>query len=493
MKRSSQKKEPIWQQHLFWICVLGAFSIRICFLLSNQDRAWPFSIFYYGDSRHFYEQALNVLTGKQLENGIPFHPPAFPVVLAGLYRLVGANIETGAVSHLAVKVFLALINSFSVGFLAQTLKPFFNPRIIVISCTLFTLHFGYSVLAIAPVSEGLYLTLLMFCLWQTAQFWSNRAAPPYAQEILRCLVLGTLPLLRAESLFWVTGLWILPWIPVLRSKQFRRALVSMVFFLPVGFWTLRNYQSLHRINQTQSYSEPLPQWVPLTLYGPLNLALANHPGADGRFSPSLLSASDHLDLNNPQHLELLLHGQKPALHFIGNHPIDFLNLVLNKWALTLRVFNLGYGQTNFPNGLTGIRNPVDIFVGNKGWGLLSLPLFFWGIWQTRKNPKTKQWFAFTIFQSLYFLAITAFFFGYTRQGLLFFWAWLPFLAISLDKALDWLQRWIPAKITVWTIAAIVLCLSLWGTFSTRNFRASGPTLPNGKLNPDAEIQLEILE
>ena len=100
------------------------------------------------------------------------------------------------------------------------------------------------------------------------------------------------------------------------------------------------------------------------MYGPLNLALANHDGADGSFSPELLAAGDsaQLQLTNPEHLRFLLHGDRMAAAWIGEHPGAFARLVGKKWMLYAGALRLGWTQWNVPGGLTGLRRPVDLFV-----------------------------------------------------------------------------------------------------------------------------------
>ena len=56
---------------------------RLAFLSSNRDRAWPYTVFYEGDSRTFFEYARALLAGRLHDSGIPFHPPGFPGFLAG--------------------------------------------------------------------------------------------------------------------------------------------------------------------------------------------------------------------------------------------------------------------------------------------------------------------------------------------------------------------------------------------------------------------------
>ena len=96
------------------------------------------------------------------------------------------------------------------------------------------------------------------------------------------------------------------------------------WLLAVAPWAARNAVRLAEFNERHAgrLAEPLPLFVPLTLYGPLNLALANHPGSDGTFSPAPLTAGGGtmLDLEDPRHLEMVLHGQRMAWRWAREHP-----------------------------------------------------------------------------------------------------------------------------------------------------------------------------
>ena len=147
---------------------------------------------------------------------------------------------------------------------------------------------------------------------------------------------------RKDASRWRT---LLPWAAV--------ALVAAAVVLP---WTVRNAIRLGEAERRLAggLAEPLPRFVPVTMYGPLNLALANHDGADGSFSADLLAArgdSAQLQLTNPEHLRFLLHGDRMAAAWIGDHPGAFARLVGRKWALYAGALRLGWTQWNLPGGL----------------------------------------------------------------------------------------------------------------------------------------------
>jgi hypothetical protein len=80
-----------------WILFLLACAERLAFQFGSRDRAWPFPIFYEGDAETFYNYAQAILHGTRYDNGIPFHPPFFPLILAGLHALTGDPVRHGIV------------------------------------------------------------------------------------------------------------------------------------------------------------------------------------------------------------------------------------------------------------------------------------------------------------------------------------------------------------------------------------------------------------
>jgi hypothetical protein len=137
---------------------------------------------------------------------------------------------------------------------------------------------------------------------------------------------------------------------------------AAVIVLP---WSIRNFQVIDHFNRTRAatVAEPLSRFAPVTCYGGLNFALANHPAADGGFSRAPLSATGdgRLDLGRPDHLRYLNDGFAIGLGWIRDHPLDFLRLAGQKVAIGLEALRLGYGVRDRPAGLVGVRRAVDFF------------------------------------------------------------------------------------------------------------------------------------
>ncbi len=494
--------------------VLFAWLLRLTFLFSNRDRSWPFTIFYEGDSEAFYLYARALLSGTLYDGGIPFHPPGFAYFLAGLHLVLGAGAPEAQPSHLAVKITLAFVSSLAIGLFFWVARRYVGRTAAVVAALLAACHFGLVILAIAPVTESLYLLLLALSLL----FWSDlcgdgaaagavaRAAAPLG------LTLAALVLVRAEGALVAAillGLGALRAHAKLRALPFWRrqtrwlfaAVVCLLALTPNLFANHRALENANRMLGDRLY-ERLPTWTPVTLYGPLNLALANHSDADGGFSREHLPGGDDatLDLKRRDHLTLLLHGDREARAWIAAHPGEFARLVVRKWSLFLGALRLGWTQWNLPGGLVGLRRPVDVFVPDNGihaWLLgPALLLSFAAAWRAGAGPR--RWALLAAMLTGGGLATSALFFGYARQGLLLLPLWLPLLGLGLVRAGAFvLNRSRLSDRTARRIGAaalIAFCLlELWGATRDRDYEASGETLKGQThLNRDRPMRLSPL-
>jgi dolichyl-phosphate-mannose-protein mannosyltransferase len=524
-----------------WGCAAGltllAWAHRLIFLRANRDFAWPYTFFYEGDSETFYRHARALLAGELYDSGLPFHPPGFPWLLAGVHALLGAGAGASRVPHAAVKTVLALLGSLAVGLLYLLARRYVGRTAALLGALLCVYHFGLYVLAIAPVGESLYLTLLTAALL----LWSGLEHPLAAPEALPGgrggaprrglalgLLLGALALTRAEGALVGGLLGGVGLLGALRRRggdeagRTRRerllpwVLVAAGWILAVGPWTWRNAVRIADFNRRMSgqLAEPLPTFVPLTIYGPINLALANNPRARGSFSREGLTSaagSPALDFTQPEHLRFVLHGDEMAWEWIRAHPGGFARLAARKWGLFLGAWRLGWTQWDWPGGLRGVRRPVDVFVPDSAaacW--LGPPLALLGLALCLATPGgPRRWALLVLLLAAAGLATTALFFGYARLGLLL----APFGLVLAGAALAWLGRLAatrgaarafhlepgapsggPARrllLALGLAAAALLALELHGVAEHRNFRATGTTAGGaGYLNPDDTVYLE---
>jgi hypothetical protein len=509
-------RDALWALGL----TLLAWVHRLAFLRSNQDWRWPYTVFYEGDSETFFEYARALVNGKLYDNGIPFHPPGFAWVLAAVHTLAGAGAGTERVPYVAVKVMIALIGSLPVGLIYLLVRPYLGRTVALAAALLCAWSFGLYVIGVAPVTEGTYLTVLMLALL----LWSRRLEHPLAAPDARPggwksalglgLLLGFLALIRAEGVL-IAVLLVAAGLPgALRDRSRRRllpwALVGLGWMLAVAPWTARNAVQLSAMNERLAgrLAEPLPAFVPLTIYGPVNLALANNPQADGTFSRELLASqaqSGVLDVTDPQHLEFILHGDRIARKWMREHPGDFARLVLRKWELFFSAWKLGWTQWDWPGGLKGVRRPVDVFTPDSGagWGL-GLPLALLGLVCALATPGApRRWALLVLLLTLAGMVTTGLFFGYVRQGLLL----LPFWLTLTATALVWIGERLRGLASGFTLApidpprrllqilagaaALLLVLELSGMGANRNYKATGTNVAGQTyLDRDQPVSLE---
>jgi hypothetical protein len=532
-------REALWAGGL----VLLAFLHRLAFLFSNVDRSWGFTIFYEGDSETFYNYARAILAGRPYDGGIPFHPPLFPYLLAFVHTLVGAGPGAEQVPQLAIKIVMAALGSLPVGLIFLLVRPYLGFPIALGAAALSLYSFGLYVISIAPVSETLYLILLLGSLL----LWSRRLDHPLSPATPHRgsrwiagtslgIVLGLLCLTRAEGMLPAAILWSVGAVPIayrrIRRQPARRflpwLLVLAGWLIVVTPWTVRNARHLARANEAlgSRLAEPLPTFVPLTAYGPLNFALANNAEADGGFSRKVLSSGSNqavLDLTNPQHLRYFLHGYAIGWSYIRGHPADFVRLVLRKWGIFFEACKLGWTQWDWPGGLDGIRRRVDVFVPYTHAGMwLLLPWILVGLAVCLSQPGLpRRWAIVVLLLSGAGMTTAGLFFGYVRLGILLLPFWFSLAAaagVGLARlvfrrrfgpksgvaeareaagagrrgeavpSLSRRQRWI-----LLGVAAVLLSLEGWGATSNRNFNATGTKLQGqGYLNPHDTMYLEVI-
>jgi hypothetical protein len=182
---------------------------------------------------------------------------------------------------------------------------------------------------------------------------------------------------------------------------------------------------------------PLGRFPFVSSYGPINFALANHPGAAGGFSPAPLEEPPPLapsrtsyprDLVSglpppqlsfvyPPHLALFNEGYTRGWDWIRASPGRFLALAARKLRIFWSGAALGFTGYNLPLGLSGTRRAVDLVVpesgwGERTWGLAILAACVLGGLAAAGQPALYAWLLFLLSK----VAVTVFFFGYARQG-----------------------------------------------------------------------------
>jgi hypothetical protein len=569
---------------LLWVL---AFSHGLFLQLGSVDRSWPFPVFYEGDAETFHRFALSILAGQPYDGGIPFHPPLYPFFLAACHALLG-NPATGLVLRMAHGAVYAL----SVPVLWLWLRRHLTAGAALAGAFLAAWSFGLALISTAAVSEGLYLLLLLGGLLAfdrvreaergrgaPQRSVGETAPPPIARDghlamrraVLLGLLGGLLALTRAEGLGWslllTAGGAAAAWRHARRSSRGaakvptgitpgaagettiaaapdaafagRRAVLPWAVALAalcatLAPWTIRNAVVLTRVNALGNAVglTPLPTFVVTTAYGPLNFALGNYAGAPGYFTRGALTSGrdrDLLDLTDPQHRDLFLHGYRRGWDWMRSHPDDFLALAGRKLALLSRAVRLGWTQWDLPGGLQGTRFPVDLLTPDASPAVVvHLALLLPGAWLLlagkagQNRARGRSLLVITGGYILFAMAVTLAFFGYARQG-------VPALALlcgvegtALAAGGGWLLRRVEGRVRrrrsaggnadagdaggaggssasggrvtgprlVAGIIVLVWTVELVGAFSARDFLATGETQVDSKmLNRDSIMYL----
>lgn len=424
-------------------------------------RAWDeagllASRFYFGDARAYLSYAATLVDGETFDNGVPFHPPGWPLVLSVAFRALGWFSDSPP-DPLTIKHFVAILSGVSVGLTALLAFVLAGRGAMVVASFLGTFHFGHMVQAAAPNSEPLY-----GCLFIAVLLCGVRClrTPSHAGFGLGWGVLaGFTTLVRAEFALCVVLIAVAG---VALGDRFARRSVAW-FLSGVVFalvpTTIVNWTSLDQFNRTREgrMPGPLPRFAPVTSYGAFNFANANHSAARGGFNfdlPSLLpgegpgspdnrKAADLteaglLDLSRPVVYHAYVDGYRMGLSWLARHPAEAVTLIRSKLSITLSMFDYGYLIDNMPIAVRGTRRPVDqIDLGISWLTFVHLALAGFGAVLACRSG----WSILLLAPVMTMLASSALFFGYVRLGV----AYLPVVWILQAMAIDRLVRRIPAS------------------------------------------------
>ena len=497
MRRRFTAVSELCRRHPVALGAAATFSLslllRWLYLQASPDRAWPFSIFFYGDARFFHAYAADLARGHTGPATLPYHPPLFPWLLGLLYRVLGPP-QGSAYPY---KLALALLNAGTVAFTGWWWRKVLGTGWSLLGAALFASSFGWLVLSTTYSNEVLYV---LFLSATCALMLQHRAGPTWTGAVLLGAVMGLGSLTRAEHLylwpFLLAWAWLYRGATPPRTLALRWGAALLVTAVVLAPWAIHNARVLRELNARTPHLEPLPVLAPVTVYGPINFAMANHAAATGGFTPdsvNQMGQEGFLDVANPAQRHLLLHGYAEGLAWMRDAPADAARLWLAKLDRWLDGFRLGLGASNLPAGLHGARAPVDVFVPESAWLKWPLTLLLLAGAALSLRP---AWRGFALFTAvlLHRALITVAFFGYTRGLLAVFPALIPLLLLPLvvlaTRAST--QRWatrLPAvaaaALLFFWVEAGVLALT-----APRRFMASGSTdRASGKLIQDDWVRI----
>jgi hypothetical protein len=463
------------------------------------------SAFYYGDAPRFVDYALAVIDRRTFDNGIPFHPPGWPLVLAAYLKLTGVHGGADPISVGAVKLFVACLSGATVGLGTIVAGELAGLGAMFAVAVMGPFHFGHVVEGSVANSEALYGLLLTAAMWTASRWIRQEAARPAVFAAATGVASGAASLVRPEFLAGAVILGAF----VVKSRRAAAARQVAVFalaycavLLPTTVWHWRTISAFNAAHVGR-VAGPLPRFAPVTSYGPFNFAMANHENADGgpnRDHPLLDRCNDEtgarltagqLDLECAAVYELYVDGYRIGAAWLVAHPIAALNLLLHKLEFTAGFLAQGYFVDDLGAGVDGVRRRVDL-VDPAHWSLLPVHLLLAivGGVALRRRPVAVAVLTMALVP---LLGSTLLFYGYVRLGI----AYLPPVWILEGAGIAALAAWISkahvANVrTAWSVLAAIAVLCVWQGIAVTDRRAvtlEGDRTPDGVLIQDETLDI----
>ena len=453
--------------------------------------------FYYGDATRFIDYATAIAAGRSYDNGIPYHPPGWPLVLAGLIKLAGGRVPAHAITWL-----LAAASGLSVAIAAALAGEVAGVGALLAVGVIGTFHFGHLVEATVAGSEAAYGLLVIGTVLMAWRWLHDAGGARTLWATAAGAMGGGAMLVRAE---WLAAAVLFGMLALRRRRAIHEiaayAAAFAIMLLPTTVWhwrTLTTFNAAH----VGRVAGPLPRFVPVTSYGPFNFAMANHASADGgpnRDHPMLELCSGEeerdlaggqLDLACPAIYDLYVNGYAIGARWILVHPVDALVLMGTKISYTVGFLAHGYLVDNVGASLAGSRRRVDVLDPDARWLVaVHLVLCVGGILALRRQPPA---LAVMTVPLAAFAASVLLFYGYVRLGL----AYLPLIWVMQAAAIASVLAGSAGRpATRHTVAAVLIGIAVVLGYdgarrmgSTR-VTAQGPRLPNGALIEDETLRL----
>jgi hypothetical protein len=428
-----------------------ALALRLCLILGYPPAATPEIAFYRGDAPAYHAFATSLVAGRPYDQGLPFHPPLLAWIAAPIYWLTGGG---GATLFLALRAWLAVLGTGLVVLVLVLARRLAGPVVGLWAGTLAAIHFGLAASSTTLNNDGpnALLGLAAIVLVLLARNGDRQPAMgrwhrwrPLALLAGAGVLLGLAALCRAEDqllVLLVVG-WVVGWVEVggggagsWRRRLPGGAAVLAGALVAITPWAVRNAVVIDGFNRARAgvIAAPLDRFAPVSAYGGLNFALANHPEADGGFSRSPLPSpggNAELNLTNPEHLRYLNDGFAIGLGFIAADPGHWLRLVGRKLAISAEGLRLGYSARDRPAGLRGLRRAVDFMGPERAWLVIPhLLLIVLGIIALRRRVGGAVTLLLHLPALVKLVAVIAFF-GYVRLAL----AAMPVLLIDVALGL----------------------------------------------------------
>jgi hypothetical protein len=500
---------PVWA---FCVITFGvATALRLCFSVAWGEQDSLASAFLVGDAHAYHAYAAHVVAGRRFDNGVPFHPPGWAFVLAGVFRLAGFDPLNGNPASPAIlKAFVATLSGLTVALAALLASRVAGRSGMLATGAWGSVNFGHIALGTVPSNETLYglavvIVLLMAVRLRHDPSPDGTRSREYTEAALLGLAAGAAALVRAE--FLACCVLVAGWLWWTRTRTMRIRVVSayvLGVLAGLGPTTAANWRSISAFNERNAATlpEPLPRFAPVTSYGAFNFAIANHRASDG--GPN----NDHplLDAASQQEQELLAEGSlnlaalpvhrlyvdgyRIGLSWMVRNPSDAFALMLEKGRRAAGALAHGVLFDNFPIGVEGTRRRVDLVDPDSRVLLpVSFALLVTGMWMLRGREGT-----FPLYAAMTTLALSTLgFFGYVRLSA----AYLPVIWIFQSAAVSAIAATLPVPRAVRRqpgVAVVVLMIGLGvvslGSLGVRRaVEIDGPRGSDGQVIGDETVRI----
>jgi hypothetical protein len=500
---------PVWAFCL--VTAIAATTMRLCFPIAWGEEDSLASAFLVGDAPAYHAYAAHVVAGRRFDNGVPFHPPAWAFVLAGIFRLAGFDPLNGSPASPAIlKAFVGTLSGLTVALAALLADRIAGRGAMLATGVWGSVSFGHMALGTVPSNETLYGLAIVIVLLIALALRDNTPAETtrlreYGVVTLLGLAAGAAALVRAEFLAAcvLIGGW-LWWTRIGRRPLRVVSAYALGLLVALGPATAANWRSISAFNERNAAKlpGPLPRLAPVTSYGAFNFAIANHQASDG--GPN----SDHplFEAASPQEQELLAEGglnlAAPSVHrlyvdgyriglaWMVGHPSDAVALLIQKGRRAAGALAHGVLFDNFPAGVGGTRRRVDL-VDPDSRVLLpaSFALLAAGMWMLGARQRT-----WPLYAAMTTLALSTLgFFGYVRLTA----AYLPVIWVFQSAAVSAIVATLPLPRAVRRqpgLSVIVLMITLvavsLGSLGVRRAVAiDGPRGVDGQVIGDETVRI----
>jgi len=510
--------------------------VRLCFWVATPDRGLSNSIAYEGDTPKWLSFLSEPETNIQL--ALPMHPPGMIWLTPWL---------TDGESFVLVRIVMLLLGATLAPLLYLLLRRGFSERIALVAGFVCAVSSSLVVIGSGVHSGVPYLVLFLLGLFP---FEAMRRGRGYGAAVLFGVLQALACFFRIDHLAFVVLalLWLairtrphgwscaiaslttitlafLPWqdyandlvhtantkgfperapesLPLANSLPWDEDALTAVRNMPafartVTFGFVNNTVALRGgkrvvmadlgiLDDAYAYRPESFSSSLLSMYGPLNFALANYPGHDGGFSrkaldhrPPLkggvevyspmirvcLEPNGPMRFDYPPHLELVNHGYRIGFDRWLADPGWALGLMVNKVVFAWRGIANGLGSYNMPLGMSGVRQAVDITTAYGWWAttwrVLLLVLAGVGIWVLRSSCGLVPFALFVVAK----LIAVVLFFGYARMGALCVPSFALLWAAAIDRLLlarlseDACKRLVKAAVVTVLLLEVVRCFA----------------------------------